>query len=242
MGRQRCGRVPWIIVLLLLCPVAGVLRASMLPPGGSSSTNAPLDSWSFNDTTNWVNDRGYAPVSFTNLNSSPLGAGTALVVDSTNAAWLQYNIIENDGTTNLTVAEGSVMFWVAPHWAGTNEGGTGPGVSGRLIEVGSYTDDASYGWWSLHMDPDGVNLYFAAQGSDGSQTNYLSAPINWTTNRWHLIALTYSTATNCALYIDGEWATNGPPTTCWPGPEVLTNGFFIGSASNGTAQAHAMFV
>ena len=41
------------------------------------------------------------------------------------------------------------MFWFAPYWAGTNEGGTGPGQWSRLIEVGSYTPDASYGWWSL---------------------------------------------------------------------------------------------
>ena len=115
-------------------------------------------------------------------------------MDSPDPAWLQYNVVENDGTTNLTVDQGSVLFWFAPNWSGTNEGGTGPGAAGRLIEVGAYTEDASYGWWSLYTDPDGVNLYFSAQGSDGSQTNYLSAPIDWTTNRWHLIALTYSTA------------------------------------------------
>lgn len=242
LGRQRCGPVRWIIVLLLLCPLAGVLRAGMVPPGGSPHTNAPpLSSWSFTDTTNWLSDLGYPPVSFTNLTVSRLGAGTSPVLDSPDPAWLQYNVVENDGTTNLTVDQGSVLCWFAPNWAGTNEGGTGPGEWSRLIEVGSYTEDASYGWWSVYTDPDGVNLYFSVQGSDGSQTNYLSAPIDWTTNRWHLIAITYSTATNCALYVDGEWVTNGPPMTCWPGPEVLANGFFIGSDTNGTAQAHGMF-
>ena len=85
-----------------------------------------------------------------------------------------------------------------------------------------------------------MNLYFSAQGSDGSQTNYLSVPIDWTTNRWHLIALTYS-ATNSALYLDGALATNGIPVTCLPGSNALANGFCIGSTSNGTAQAHGMF-
>ena len=35
--------------------------------------------------------------------------------------------------------------------------------------------------------------------------------------------------------------TNGLPVTHWPSPNVLTNGFYIGSASNGTAQARGMF-
>lgn len=178
-------------------------------------------------------------MSFTNLSSSALGNGPAVVVDSAGPAWLQYNVIENDGTTNLTVDQGSVMFWFAPYWAGTNEGGTGPGQWSRLIEVGSYTTNASYGWWSLYTDPDGVNVYFSAQTNDGSQGNYLSAPIDWATNRWHLLALTYS-ATNCTLYVDGELVTNGLPVTYWPGPDVLANGFYIGSASDGTAQAHGM--
>jgi hypothetical protein len=111
-----------------------------------------------------------------------------------------------------------------------------------LIEVGAYTPDASYGWWSLYVDPDGVNIYFSAQTNDGSgiTCTYLSAPIDWTTNYWHFIALTYS-ATNTALYLDGALATNGPPLTIYPGPEVLANGFYIGSDSNGVLQARGMF-
>ena len=240
-GPQSWAPVQWILLLTLLCPLAGAPGAGIPDPGDPGPTNILLSAWYFTDTTNWVSDKGYSPVSFTNLNVSDLGAGTALVVDSPDPAWLQYNVIENDGTTNLTVSEGILMFWFAPNWAGTNVGGTGPGEWSRLIEVGSYTEDASYGWWSVYLDPAGANLNFSAQGNDGSQTNYLSVPIAWTTNMWHLLAITYSTATNCALYIDGEWVTNGPPITCVPGPDVLANGFYIGSASNGTAQAHGIF-
>ena len=134
------------------------------------------------------------------------------------------------------------MFWYAPWWSSTNAGGTGPGDWGRLIEVGSYTPDSSYGWWSIYLDDGGNNLYFSAQTNDFSSNvwTYLSAPISWTTNRWHLLAITYS-STNSALYIDGEVVTNGPPVTCWPGPDVLANGFYIGSDSNGVAQMHGMF-
>ena len=228
------------MLLILLWPLAAAVGVVIPVPGGGGVTNILLSTWSFTDTTNWLSDRGYPPVSFTNLSASDLGAGTALVVDSPEPAWLRYKVVENDGSTNLAVGRGSVMFWFAPNWAGTNEGGTGPGVSGRLIEVGSYTTNASYGWWSLYVDPAGANLYFAAQSNNSSQATYLSAPISWTTNRWHLIALTYS-LTNSALYLDGALATNGIPVTCLPGSNALANGFCIGSTSNGTAQAQGMF-
>jgi hypothetical protein len=240
LGAQYCSPVQWLLLLILLCPLGEKVGAAIPSPGDPGPTNTLLNSWSFTDTTNWLSDHGYPPASFTNLGVSTLGASTALVVDSTEPAWLRFNVVESDGTTNLALAQGSVIFWFGPYWAGTNEGGTGPGVSSRLVEAGSYTEDASYGWWSLYVDPAGTNLYFSGQNNDGSQAVYLSAPIAWTTNRWHLIALTYS-ATNSALYIDGALATNGTPVTYMPGPEVLTNGFYVGSASNGVAQAHGMF-
>jgi hypothetical protein len=108
-----------------------------------------------------------------------------------------------------------------------------------LIEVGSYTTNASYGWWSVYLDPDGATLYFGSQTNGAGQT-HLSAPIAWTTNRWHLIALTYS-PTNSALYLDGQFVTNGLAMTYWPGADVLADGFFIGSDGTGMAQARGMF-
>ena len=186
---------------------------------------------------------GYAPISFTNLNFAMIGNGRSLVVDTNVPAWLQYNVYENDGNTNLTVDSGSVTFWFAPSsWSSTNASGTGPGEYGRLFEVGSYTDDNSYGWWSIFVDEGGNNIYFAAQTNDlsNSITTYLSAPISWTTNYFHFVALTYS-PTNTALYLDGVLATNGPGVTVYPGPDVLTNGFWIGSSSSGTNQSHGMF-
>jgi hypothetical protein len=150
--------------LALFYCVAGVVRATVPDPGGGGgSVPIWLDSWSFGNTNTWQSDRGYPPVSFTNLTASPLGNGMALVVDHTNAAWLQYQVAEDDGTNHLKLERGSVMLWFAPAWSGTNAGGNGPGQWGRLVEVGSYTTNASYGWWSLYTDPAGANLYFAAQ-------------------------------------------------------------------------------
>lgn len=227
--------------LFALLPTTFCADMPGLPDGTNYSSYTPLDSWSFHDSTNWTSDNGYAPVSFTNITGMLwFGDGTSLGLNTNIAAWLQYNVIENDGTTNLTVDQGSVAFWFAPAWSGTNEGGTGPGLWGRLIEVGGYTSDASFGWWSLYVDDAGANLYFTVQPGDGSTTTYLTAPISWTTNYWHFIALTYS-ATNTALYLDGALATNGMGITAWPGTNVLAKGFYIGSDSNGVIQAQGAF-
>ncbi len=226
--------------LFALLPASLRAVGPVLPGGTNDSSYTPLDSWSFNDTNNWTSDLGYAPVSFTNLSFSFLGNFASLVLNSTNPAWLQYNVYENDGTTNLTVDQGSLTFWFAPGWSSISEGGNGPGEYGRLLEVGAYTPDSSYGWWSIFVDDGGNNVYFSAQTNDLSSnvTTYISFPVSWTTNYFHFIALTYS-ATNTALYLDGALATNGPPMTVYPGGDVLTNGFFIGG--DGVYQAHGMF-
>jgi hypothetical protein len=215
--------------------------AQMLPPGGGGGlTNTPLASWSFNDTNTWTSDSSNAPISFSNITGSWFGDGTSVTLNSTNPGWLNYNVYEATGATNLTVDQGSFFFWFAPAWAGTNEGGSGPGQWGRLIEVGAYTTGANFGWWSLYCDPAGANLYFSVQPGDGSSTTYLTAPIAWTSNYWHFVALTYC-ATNTALYMDGMLATNGPGLSNWPGTNVLAGGFYLGSSSNGLNQASGSF-
>jgi len=233
-----------IIPAILLCSLSGAAYAQMPPGFKGGPTNAPLDSWSFNDYTNWTSDFGYQPISFTNLNFSYLGNGRSLVVDTNVPAWLQYNIYENDGTTNLTVDSGSVTFWFGANWSSINDtnGGLGPQEYGRLLEVGGYTPDSSYGWWSIYVDDAGTNIYFSAQTNDSSGNTYtISAPIDWTTNYFHFVALTYS-STNVSLYLDGQLATNDPGgLSVWPGNDVLSNGFYIGSDSNGVLQAHGLF-
>ena len=235
-----------IIPAVLFCSLAQAAFAQVLPPGGGTNSvpdYTPLDTWSFYDYTNWTSDVGYAPASFSNLGYSDLGDGYSLVVDSTNPAWLQLNVLDKSGATNLTVSSGSVLFWFAPgSWTGTNSGGTGPGDYGRLFEVGACTTNSSFGWWSIYVDPAGANIYFSTQTNDlsGNVWTYLSAPIEWETNYFHFVALTYDT-NGTALYLDGGLAASGPPLTIYPGPNALANGFFIGSDSNGVNQAHGLF-
>ena len=239
-SRAECLARAWLLVLVSF--VAGTCNtpASDPPPLGSGDP-LWLNAWTFSDTNHWVSSRGGAPLSFTNLAVSDLGKGSAVVLDDPEEAWLQYRILETDGTTNLSLAQGSLLFWFAPNWSSTNlEGGTGPQSWSPLLTVGRYTEDASYGWWSLYLDPDGANLYFSSQTNDSTEATYLAAPIVWETNRWHLVALTYS-STNSALYLDGYLAAEGPGVSCWPGAEVLTNGFYLGSDASGLYQAHGMF-
>jgi hypothetical protein len=232
---------PWLFLLILLCVLARSAEAQPTFPG-TGPTNIPMDSWTFYDHVGWTSDNGYSPRSFTNLNFSTLGDGLSLVVDTNLPAWLNYRVYETNGTTNLTVNSGTVTFWFAPNWASTNAGGSGPGVLGRLIEVGSYTENSSYGWWSLYVDEGGNNLYFSTQTNNLSSNywTWLTMPISWTTNYFHFVALTYSPS-NTSLYLDGLLATNGSPVTVYPGANALTNGFFIGSESNGESQAQGLF-
>lgn len=211
------------------------------PPAWNPSPGL-LDEWSFDDTTNWTSDAGYYPTLVSNIALSPLGPGNSLAVDSQTNSLLEFNVWESSGATNLNLeGAGSVMCWFAPNWASTsdtNDDGTGPGVPGRLLEVGTFTTNASYGWWSLYMDSGGNNLYFSAQDELGDQTNYLSTPVTWTSNEWHLLALTWS-ETNTALYVDGDTVATGPGISVLPSMEVASNGFSIGSdMATGTMQMH----
>ena len=222
--------------------VAGILFsldsfAQIMPPMPTTPPGRLLNLWEF-DTNSWQGAWHVLPISFTNVDQVEDWSGTALQVDSTNAAWLQYHIVENNNRTNLICAKGTVQFWFLPNWSSndTNQNGTGPGVYGRFIDVGTWTNDASLGWWSLYLNSEGTSITFSSQ-NDGQGTNYLSVPISWDSATWHLISLTYST-TNTALYIDGQLAASGDGVLYLPNASVLTNGFFVGSDKTGIDQIH----
>jgi len=236
---------PITIAFIVMALAPSAFCVGMMPGPGdtnSSPVYTPLDSWSFHDNTNWTSDKGYSPVSFTNLAYSYLGNGSSLVVNTDLPAWLQFHVVETNGATNFSPSIGTLAFWFAPSWSGTNTGGTGPGEYGRLFEAGAYTTNSSFGLWSLYADDVGANIYFSTQTNDlsGTLTTYLTAPIAWKTNYFHFIVLTYS-VTNTALYLDGGLITNGPGLTVYPGPDALANGFFIGSDSSGVFQAQGLF-
>jgi len=243
---MKSGRIRLSLVIALSL-FSGALAA---PPVFAGSPPAPpalpgpppgvlLSAWNFNDT-NWLSSRGYAPLSFTNIDNVDDWDRNALQVDNSDPAWLAYRGVENDGHTNLTCDRGTISFWFIPNWESTNvDGGTGPSNWAQLIDVGMWTSNATYGWWSLYLNPAGTSINFSAQ-TNGAGVDYLNYPISWDWNTWHLITLTYS-STNSLLYLDGQVATNGAGVVYLPPDAALTNGFFIGSGNTGLAQAHGLF-
>lgn len=226
-------------VTLLLSFAAQLLRAQA-PPDNNWIFPIPLDSFSFRDVTNWTSDTGIAPLSFTNIvgvRKGDLDTDYALLVDSTNLAWLTFTLTNQTATNLVLVPGGSLTFWVDPaDWASASTNGAGPGTWGELLSVGQWTTNASTGYWGLSIASNGNDLYFAAQtnGGDGVTATYLTAPISWNTNEWHFIGLTW-TQTNSALYVDGDLVTNGLGVTVLPGPSV-TN-MYLGSDSFGFSQS-----
>src|ERR1700720_597277 len=87
-----------LLVLWSLFSLFGPPARAAFPPA-----QPWLDYWSFDDTNTWVTYRGYFPVSFTNVSTSDLGEFWTADLDTTNAAWLQYNITESSGTNELKV-------------------------------------------------------------------------------------------------------------------------------------------
>ncbi|HXC36976.1 MAG TPA: LamG-like jellyroll fold domain-containing protein [Candidatus Acidoferrales bacterium] len=246
---QRANRklMWWFVALICFLPFTGIAQddtndfswLKLIPPG------CCLDSWSF-DETNLYTDFGFAPLSFTNIEQVPDWDGEALQVDSTNAAWLAYGIVEDAAGygewTNLTLDTGTIEFWFMPNWQSddTNFFGAGPGDFGRLIEAGAWVTNAESDWWSIYMNPSGTGIYFSS-GTNGVRTNYLNAPISWDGNTWVMIDLTYS-PTDTALYFDGQLAATGDGVRYVPSGDILTKGFAIGSdIATGMQQAHGQF-
>jgi hypothetical protein len=205
-----------------------------------------LDSYSFVDTTNWTSDMGYAPIAFTNLASIPEWEGNALLLDTTNSipAFLNYNIVEADGTTNLVFPAGAVICVFICDWASadTNQYGAGPGDAAGdpayLLAAGDFSSNSPNGLWAIYFDAGGTNIYFGGM-SNSTPAVFVSAPISWSSNSVHLICLSY--LTNSALYLDGQLAATGGPVTIVPDTNVWTNGFLIGSDLSGFEQARGVF-
>lgn len=240
--------IPLFMALALFRPSSGLAWEytnnfswlELIPPGYW------LDSWSFEDGSNWDSDFGFAPLSYSNIVQVPDWDGNALQVDTTNAAWLTYAITENapgyGEYTNLSLHTGSIEFMFVPNWqsADTNYFGNGPDDWGRFIDIGTWDTNADRDWWSLYLNPSGTGIYFSS-GTNGVRTNYLNAPISWDGSTWHQIVLTFG-PTNSFLYLDGQLAASGTGVCYLPSGDALTNGFAIGSDfATGLQQAHGIF-
>ena len=198
-----------------------------------------LGHWRFDDTNTWVGEAGQLPLLTNNLTGVPSWSSNAVLVGSASPALLAYRVVETNGSPNINCQTGSVLFYFKPDWNSTNAGGNGPGTWGRLIEMGNYHPDFTNGWWSLYFSPDGTQLFFGTSTNGGGMTN-LSATISWASNQWYQIALAYS-PDGSALFVDGQFLTNGAGVSYFPNADELTNGFRIGSDQDGNNQAGGTF-
>lgn len=165
-----------------------------------------LQLWHF-DATNWFAVEPAPPVEAVNVFTVESWSGYAPWLGGAQPATLRFPAVDTAGRATLSPAQGSVRFWFCPQWSSASLGGTGPGADARLIEVGAFTDDASLGWWALWLSADGDTLNFSAQAA-GQTATFLSAPVQWRSNQWRQVVLTYS-AERSLLFIDGQLAGAG---------------------------------
>jgi hypothetical protein len=235
-----------IAVLLSVAAAVFAPRANgqVLPPDMPPGTNGPLQIFQFYDDDWYAGHFGqYAPRSFTNIDNIPITNAplAALQVDSTDPAWLQYNVFEADGHTNLAVQNGSLVMWVMGNWTSTNLGGTGLQAPACLFLAGGMSATNPSGYWGITLSADGGTLVFSGANSNQSAT-YLTAPVPITQTNWTLLALTYSPS-NTALYTNGILAGTGSGVSVFPSDDVLSEyGLFLGSDETGNAQAHGQIL
>lgn len=211
---------------------------------GTSPTDATdvlpikFDRWRFTNTS-WLSDAGNSPHVATNLNNVASYDGNGLLLNTNVASRLKYRDLELDSSPNINLRNGTVSLWFKPDWGSTNAGGTGPGVASRLIEMGAYTNDASYGQWLLGFNAEGTQILFNTQGG-GNETNHITSDVSISSNSWHQVVLTY-TPTNSILYLDGIAVTNGPGVTFYPDATVRDDdGINVGSDRDGDQQAKGL--
>jgi hypothetical protein len=219
--------MPALLVLGLRFPASG---QPALPEVGLY-----LNAWRM-DGGDWLTTRGTAPQAWTNVQAVPTWNTNAARFAGTNQAYLRYDWVGTNGITNVTVGRGSLWMWYRPYqWSGTNLGGTGPGHSASLVELGAFN---SNGWFSLHVNPAGDKLIFASQESNAIGGVWLQADAILNTN-WTFIVLNYSSS-NSFLFTNGVLAASGSGVTNVPSAAVCSNGVFFGSDFAGSPSSLAM--
>lgn len=198
-----------------------------------------LAHWSFSNP-DWAGDGGRKPLVATNLERIPSFKGEAVHMVIASNPILQYRTVEADGRVNLDCARGGIRFFFKPDWTSAKLGGTGPGVYGRLVEVGSYTDKAPFnGVWVLNLTPNGNQITFCVQTNDRAATLVIGE-IAWKSNTWHEVSFSYSPE-ETRLEVDATAPTFGAGMPYIPSAEVREEGFRIGSTRSGSQAAGGAF-
>jgi hypothetical protein len=186
-----------------------------------------LGYWRFNNTTNWTNEAGVYPTTATNLSGSNSFSGTSVSLSGTNFQ-LTYPVTTN-GQNLFDSANGTVRFWFQPNWStGTSFEPAGVDflqAAGGVIGYWQFAAPEMLNSTNLAFIANVIsfvttsNLYTQPWGF--SDTGLNGVVINFQSNVWYQIVLTYS-PTNIALYTNGALlATVNTPQ--W----LTTNGAFV---------------
>ncbi|MCL5098227.1 MAG: hypothetical protein M1608_12010 [Candidatus Omnitrophica bacterium] len=219
-------------------------------PLDAASMESARMAWFRFNTGDWKGEQGESPLQYFNVANVSSFDGNALQVNSASAANLKYRDIEPNGKANINCRQGSVRFLFKPSWSSQTAGGSGPGSTARLVEMGISTTPPTTGWWCLSLSSNGNQIYFSGQ-TNGASANYLTGTINWTNNFWYEIILTY-TSNRSLLYINGPTNPNGQTgllqtnmgsgVSYWPNAAVRSSyGFSIGSDKDGNQRAQGQF-
>ncbi len=197
-----------------------------------------LGQWKFELAT-LEGEQGQLPVNPQNVTRVASLYGNALSHSASGNGQIKYKEIEDNNKANINLREGTIRFLFRPTWGSTNDFSVGPGGEGRLVTVGQYSADASYGEWSLAVTADGSHVFLRTQANGVSTTN-LFCPISWAPGQWHEVALTYDASTT-KLFIDGDPAATGSGIANIPAAGVRSAGFWIGSDHLGQQKALGEF-
>jgi hypothetical protein len=206
------------------------------PLDHTSFTPVRLGYWRFN-SPDWQGEQGQLPKATQGVQSTVSWSGTAAGINDGAGAHLKYECVEADGSANINLRRGTLRFWFRPHFSS----GQNIGSWGRLLEVGAWSADASYGHWNFRFNPTMTDIAFVTSSNGVSQTHFNHTGLNWTAGDWHQIVLTYSPQ-QTRLYLDGQLVKTGTGVSRWPDATVRAkDGLPLGSNKGGGEQARGHF-
>jgi hypothetical protein len=197
------------------------------PADSSSFVERQLGYWQF-DTTSLLGSAGQQPLTnqINQITASEWNNGLNATVSG--SSLLTYREQESGGVPNINLARGTVRMWVKPSWSSTTAGGNGPQSWARLLEVGSWTGDASYGFWAIHFSPEGTYIWLSTQNELHQSSGIRTPDFSWAANQWHQITVTYSSSES-NIYIDGVLVVSGGGISAYPNSQVRALGFSVGT-------------
>ena len=194
-----------------------------------------LGYWRFNTnstSTNYLtNQGGIGPMTDSNLGLSNSFSGTAVSLTAS-LSDLVYPVTSN-GVNYFNPGNGSIRFWFQPNWSSV--GSSGPNLGSDFGGI-FFCANSSTGGWQFYEWNTTNNTSFIKLGTSISpyQQKYSfvtgglnGAPVNFQSNLWCQIVLTYS-PTNVALYTNGVFLASATYT-----PIDVTTGAELYGVGNG---------